>query len=88
MKNTYWVITFFSLVHCMLSIYYIRKGWLSVYLSKAQKYLNTLMVILLPFLWIAMLSVALSKPVEGTSSKTYRDTRLKPKYKNHGNGAF
>lgn len=88
MESKYWIVLAVILVHILLSIYYIRKIWTSIYLNKKQKFLNTIMVILVPFLWIVFLSVALSKPVEGTSSKNYRENKLKAKYKNHGNGAF
>ncbi|MCB9197429.1 MAG: hypothetical protein H6600_03155 [Flavobacteriales bacterium] len=77
-----------GILYIVVSTYAIFKIFSKNHLNTQQRWINSILIILIPFFYWGVLSSVLRPSPKGTSSKEYRENKGKVKYENHGNGAY
>lgn len=69
------------LVHTGFSIYIIKRVFKPNHFTTTQKWVNAVLVVLIPLAWGIILLSILKPSYQGTSSPEYRKNKDKPKFR-------
>lgn len=75
------------ILYAVYTAYFIHKVLSPNHFTKTQKFINCLLLVIIPFFWGILVKSALSPGYPGTSSPQYRKNKTKTKFVNHGGGA-
>ncbi len=77
----YILILFLGLVYLAFCIRIIRRVFKTNHFTRTQKWVNSALVVLFPFVWGIILLSILKPSYQGTSSPEYRKNKGKAKFK-------